>query len=251
MKRGILYIATGKSFVEEASKSRLSLKQTDPDLPACLITDKESASIEAAKNFDTVQIIDNPTYTWQDKLIPLKNSPYEQTLFLDTDTLVIDSVEEMFETLDHFEIGYAHASFRAWNDYNFGVPISFAEPNSGMILYKKSERFDNFVDAWFERYVKQVKDENGKYGPDQPTFRYSLYVSDLRLVVFPPEYNWRTIFPGYVGGAAKAKILHGREPTLSHAAKKINASNKPRVFDFPKQVIAKRALLKLKSKLKK
>jgi len=245
-EKGVLYVATGKRFVEESHRSLLSIRRLHKDLEACLYTDKESAELSICRDFDEVKILESPTFTWLDKIKPLKDTPYYKTLFLDTDTLVIADILEIFEALDHFDLGYAHASFRSWDGYDFGIPLCFAEPNSGMILYRNNDKFGDFVDRWFELYKEQLDNEEG-YGPDQPSFRAILYRSNLELFVLPPEYNWRTIFPGFAGGGCKVKILHGREPTLSYAEKKINLSLKPRIFDFPKKVIFKRFILKVKS----
>jgi len=248
MDKGVLYIATGSDFVREAVLSNQSFKLHNPSAGSCLMTDEDSITADVKQEFDHIIALPNPTFSWLDKIAPLVDSPFEKTLFLDSDTLVLEPLDDVFEALDRFEVGFAHASYRKWDGYEFGVPDCFAEPNSGVIAYRRSERFSKFVDEWLTIYKKQIETEN-PYGPDQPTFRKALYESDLRLLVMPPEYNWRTIFAGFVGGATRVKILHGRHPSLTSAAKHINKGKHPRVYDFQKRVTLHRAFLKFKRML--
>jgi hypothetical protein len=114
MQKGILYVATGARYVEEARSSARSVRACNPGLPICLVTDQ---SIEPDADFDIVRDVhETPSGTaagpenylaldrvaYYRKILPLVGSPFEKTLFLDTDTWVGDSLEDLFTLLDSF-----------------------------------------------------------------------------------------------------------------------------------------------------
>ena len=87
--RGVVYIATGSKFVSEALASIGSLKKQMPDLPVTLFTDSDDRNNFHYNKVDSVFLIDEATRSCRDKIRPLLDSPYEKTLFLDTDTFYL------------------------------------------------------------------------------------------------------------------------------------------------------------------
>ncbi|MFB6294449.1 MAG: hypothetical protein ABEI97_01700 [Candidatus Nanohaloarchaea archaeon] len=100
MDSGVTYYAIGEKYVEEARQSAESLKEHN-DIPTTLFTDQE---VETGV-IDNVRHIDASEYPLLDYIERLKESPYDRTLFLDTDTYVTANIEELFEMLDTFDIG--------------------------------------------------------------------------------------------------------------------------------------------------
>jgi len=47
-----------------------------------------------------------------DKILPLLDSPFNRTVFLDTDTQVCSEFFELFDLLDRFDLAVAHAPWR-------------------------------------------------------------------------------------------------------------------------------------------
>lgn len=239
MNCGILYVATGQRYVDEAQRSAASAKRQMPDLPRTLHVD--AASEVERGLFTEVRLIEKPTYTFFDKILPLIESPYERTLFLDTDTLVIDPVQEVFELLDRFDLGYVHGPWRACPGYALeACPSAFAEPNTGVILYRRGEAVKDLFSRWANLYAGQLRSATPP-AHDQPAFRQVLYESSLRFVVLPPEYNFRTVFPGLCGGGLRVKILHGRDPSLGAAEGDINSREGVRLVDYTSAVPGPRA----------
>ena len=59
--------------------------------------------------FDVRRNLPNPEYSFLDKIIALSRTPFEKTLFLDTDTFVIEPLDEIFELLERFDMAAARA----------------------------------------------------------------------------------------------------------------------------------------------
>ena len=240
-ERGVIYIATGKKHVTEAFKSAVSLKNSTPIISTTLLTNK----MPQASCFDNIIIINEPQYSYIDKVQWMYSSPYIQTLYLDTDTYVCYDISELFDLLAVFDIGVVHASNRRSRASQYymidGVPRSFTEMNTGVILFRKSPEMERLFSSWLslyrrdlQRYSEDLKLndtplENRMLLPhDQPSFREALYRSELRIATLSPEYNCRFAYPVFASGTIK--ILHGRHENLSTIAESINKNIKRRVF---------------------
>jgi len=212
--RGIIYIVTGQKFVEEACRSAASVKKCMPDIPITLFS---NISIESDLFEQGVPIV-NPTHGPEDKILNIEKSPYQETLYLDSDTHMVDDSREVFSLLGRFDLAAVHAPYRA--QYKVSeVPDCFPEFNTGVLLFRKSQQME-----WlFERWVQIYREDGGKsinwlfpgganlYRnaiPNQPSFRRAIYESGLKIATLPPEYNCRLPFPGFLH--TKVKIIHGR-----------------------------------------
>lgn len=80
--RGTIHILTGQKFVEEACRSAVSVKRCMPDIPISILT---GVSVRSPL-FDQVLAIKDQTHGPEDKIQYLTHSPYEETLYLDSDT---------------------------------------------------------------------------------------------------------------------------------------------------------------------
>ena len=133
MNNGVIYIATGDRYIDEAIVSAKSLKHNSPGIPVTILTSK----LIDCSCFDREILIESPAYNWQDKISQMYASPYKKTLFIDTDTFICADISHTFSLLDKFDLAAVHATFRE-NIYQVkGVPESFPEMNTGVILYKK------------------------------------------------------------------------------------------------------------------
>jgi hypothetical protein len=231
--RGIIYIVTGKKFVDEALQSAASVKQCMPDIPITLFADVPlSSSI-----FDQVVPIANPTHGPEDKILNIGRSPYHETLYLDSDTYMALDCREVFPLLGKFDLAAVHAPYRAQYQVD-EVPECFPELNAGVILFRKSEQTESLFESWLQIYrddrLRSVKwlfpggaQLYRRANPNQPSFRRAIYESDLRIAPLPPEYNCRIGFPGFIH--TKVKIIHGRADCFPAIAKELNKTMVPRV----------------------
>ena len=124
--RGVVYVATGKKFVDEALISIASVKTHMPDIPVTLFTDLEEYITSRPDGVESVRLLPEVTRSCRDKINPLSNSPYEKTLFLDTDTYLCEPVYDIFEMLNRFDIALAQAPDR-YQYHLSEVPDCFTE----------------------------------------------------------------------------------------------------------------------------
>jgi hypothetical protein len=208
---GILYVATGERYQEETRRSASSFKATMPDVPVAIFTD-DPAVARNAGCFDVVRELTDCQHSYIDKLRPLVQSPFEWTLFLDTDTYSAAPCYELFDLLDRFDLAVAHAPLRAHFHFPPSCPISFPELNTGVIAYRNTRAFQALVANWLAIFESQPLEYD-----DQPAFREALYASNLRFAVLTAEYNLRACFPYFLGGNAEVKIIHARDHCLDEA----------------------------------
>lgn len=206
---GVIYIASGKAYLEEAKISAISVKKHHPDMPIAIFTDDRS--IKEDRYFDTVIYRELPSHC-SSKIDPLVDSPFEKTLFLDTDTYVCHPIDDLFRALDKFDLLVAHAPNRL--PYVVDCPDCLTELNTGVIAFRKNEKTNEFFQDWRTRYEAQLFSEN-KPHHDQHAFREALFYNDLRFLILPSEYNFRPGFPGYIGKNTQVRIIHSREDNFS------------------------------------
>lgn len=229
-RAGVFYIATGDQFVAEAEVSAQSVRDAMPNIPIAIATD-----INPDFEFDYVINITDPDYTFTDQISHLHRSPFQRTLHLDTDTYVYTDSGELFDLLDQFDVAAAHNHNRS--AFNVpGIPKSFPEYNTGVVVYENTDQFQNFTQSWMKNYEMLYKKDNPQ---NQPSFRKTLYESDLELMTLPPEYNLMLRYPGHAIGTVK--IFHGRlldietpgsntYVDVDKAVQKINSTTGHRVF---------------------
>lgn len=233
MSVGVIYVATGKQqYIDEACISASSLKEQIPNLNTTLFSDKTITT----NCFDECRIIESSGSGILDKALAMQQSPYDYTLFLDTDTYICGDFSELFTLLEKYDIGAVLNEHRtgkfadfSWNYQQMkddNGRLIYPIYNGGVILYKKSPATIQFFIDWFNLTKQRWMD--GKILEDQTSLQYALYESDLKTVVLPPEYNCRFIYP--VGVCGTVKILHGRHKDLSAIAKEINSETDPRIF---------------------
>jgi lipopolysaccharide biosynthesis glycosyltransferase len=184
---GIIYIAFGRRYVDEAIFSAATVRSFAP-ISTTIFTD-----IDVKDGcFDTVVKI-SPEHK-RAKVDFLSQSPYDRTLYLDSDTRIMFDISEMFDVLDKFDFAACHDLAR--KSYHWGkkipdydaIPYAFPEYNGGVLLYKKSPRMDAFLESWRHYFYKNRELTNGK---DQASFRIALWNSDLSIHSLPFEYNVR------------------------------------------------------------
>lgn len=229
---GFLYIATGEEFVEEARISAQTVAAHHPNIPICLMSDRDVRG----SVFDIVHQIDDPQYGFEDQILQLSKTPFDRTIYLDSDIYADDNISEVFNTLDEFDVALVHSQSReAWPIE--GVPEAFPEYNSGVIAYKLTEQFDQFLSLWEEIYFSKKEGETTMR--NQPSMRKALYESDIRIATLTPEYNCMFRYPGHAVG--KVKLFHGRLRPVDGpgageyfdaktAVDVINQTEDPRVF---------------------
>lgn len=228
MSKGVVYLASGASYIEEAKRSAKSVKRHNPSLPVTLYTD-DDPTVEV---FDTVVPINYPVESWGDSVLTKDHFPYEQNLYLDADTFVCGDITGLFELLEKYDLAATYDISRGRYNANFyeqigdDLPRAFPEYNTGVLLYNNCEKVNKLFESWNRRYNSQ------NYNRNQPAFRRILYESDIEFTTLPSEYNFRSDRVGYACG--EIKILHhasldATEAELSKLAEILNAYEGKRV----------------------
>ena len=226
--RGVVYIATGQKFVDEALISARSVRKTMGSVPIVLFTDLEHLVIDPPEPVNEVILMTDVRKSCLDKMYPLLDTPFERTLFLDTDTYVCDKVDELFEILDHFDVAVAHPPYRVQYQID-GIPECFPEPNTGVIAFRRSPEALKAIGQWPVEYERQQV-SGRKPHHDQHSFRVALYQSEARVLILPHEYNFRNIGPNFAGKGSRVKIIHGRHASYERLEKRLNSHLNYRVF---------------------
>ena len=201
---GCVYIATGPKYLFEASLSMDSLREHMPNVPVCCFTDDPAA---AARIFPHVERIENPSRNFLEKIPPLSRTPYERTIFLDTDIIITADISDLFDLLEKYDIAAAPDPFGVEAD---GCPACFQHLNTGLIAYRRNPAVLDFFERWFAEYRRDLAERTDQ-PHDQLSFQRLLYQSDLRLYVLPVEYNIRLTCPQLIRIWTAARVIHSRD----------------------------------------
>jgi hypothetical protein len=236
---GIVYSCSGAPYAAEAVQSaRSSLRHNR--LPHLLFTSVE-VEVEGEPGLSVAHFepSGNP---YLDKIANMRRSPFERTIYLDTDTFVVDEIAHLLALLDHYDVAAAFSpGLRGLRDPE--VPQAFYELNTGVVAWRASERMREFMRDWEQTYADWLRAEPfpGAAKPDtrhrsrttsrggtadQPAFRRCAWQSGLRLFVLAPEYNLRLGVLNAV--VAPVRVIHGRHRNLEGLAARINDTRGPR-----------------------
>ena len=228
MDRGVIYVATGPKFVAECIRSVRSLRRHAPQLLVTIFTDlPEEFGEFAADPHLTRTVLEGARRSFADKTLALQRSPYEQTLFLDADTVVCRDPEEVFGLLEKFDIAAALESYQPRP--LDGVAEAFPEFNAGVILFRRSPAMEDFLRGWHSCYEEHLKLPAPIKG-EQPAFREVLYHSALRFAPLPVAYNFHAEHPVILPAGAVVAIFHGRRSAAKLPCDLLKRFNESRVF---------------------
>ncbi len=206
--QGIVYAASGKKYQHECTRSIKSLRAVNESIPIVVFTD---SPVEFACLQDhNLQIVNLnlPTYGFQDKIQAISRSPFQKTLFLDSDTIILQDPVGIFEILNRFDIAVTAESYKPGQTES--IPACFPEFNTGVIAYKSSNQsIINLLKDWTHIFCRDLKSLN-RPKHDQPSFREALYLSSVRLCTISNEWNFHIAHPIVLNAGAQITILHTR-----------------------------------------
>lgn len=205
--QGVIYAATGRRYRKECVRSLKSLAKNLPGMSATVFTDEPLDFVNIESDRVTIRRLLNPQRGFIDKISALMESPYQRTLFLDTDTLVLSEIKELIRLGDYFDLAVVSDMYLP--DHHPLIPLSFPEYNTGVILYNKTPEVVSMLTAWKEIFLSQVRSERPPKH-DQPSFRESLFFSPVRFVTLPNEWNFHAQHPRILNAGSSVKILHTR-----------------------------------------
>lgn len=211
--QGFIYVAEGERCIKEAVTSAKSLRNA---LPSAHITAFLAEPPGDTSVFDTV-IDTKGEFNRLTKIQVFLRTPYERSVFLDADTWICGDPSSLFSVLDEFELAAALAP-QDVKRVDARIPDCFPEFNSGVIAFRRSETVIALANEWLTEYRRfRATFPAGWVAPDQPSFRYALYKSRVRIGTLTNRYNCRISMPGFV--MTPVVILHGRCTNLSQLAR--------------------------------
>jgi hypothetical protein len=210
-EKGILFVATGNAYIAEAIIAAKSCRKYNP-YPIAIITDSSDHELPLGL-FDMV-IYKPALFNYQDKLL-MRHSPFEKTIFLDTDVYVAEPLDDLFKLLDYREF----AIHQSDEGYEFEMPeVSNAMPefNTGVIAFRLTPAVLQLIEDWNCSFAQRLDIRF-----DQFHLRKTLYESDVKYAIFSSAYNFIIYYPNFV--IQTVKIVHGRPAELlSQIAADIN-----------------------------
>ena len=230
-----------KFYWDFTVQSMRTVKEKMPDLPVHLITPDYPDILKDVREYvDAYTYIEPVSYKraepWWRKFEELLKLEYDQMMFLDSDTYIVEPFHELFDLLDHFDFVSTLEHHYTTSSY---LPECFPQLNLGMFLWNNVDE----IRTLFEKTIELTK--KNKKGCDQPYFRIALYDSKVRYAVVPWEWNCRYYFPGYL--FSKAKILHSLSADMAGDEKLLN---KKVYSDYPpfKRVFTGESIIYLKKR---
>ena len=179
---GVLYFAKGRKYntpsdfpdcVAESIRSAETLKKTSPNVKSCIFTDDAVPGglfdfcyplTEDIEPVPFKQAVSNCHFNalCGAKLWCITNSPFEKTLFVDSDTYFLRSMQHVFD-----------------QDEDFGIAPHFPTPdfpNAG-VMFINGERGKSYIEAWLKVWLF-----HGGAADDQsvmPKYPHDLSVWDM------------------------------------------------------------------------
>ncbi len=150
---GVIYCTSGKKYFDDAVVSAKSFKKLHPEKKVAIFTEEDTFRHEIFDYhlpiFSSQDEIDwvNRYYEkqpkkWMLKVICTPKSPFAKTVHLDSDTLVVQRIDALFDDLDTYDIILTHLD---WVKQEKGVNIGLRGLtvangiNSGVYAFKRSK----------------------------------------------------------------------------------------------------------------
>lgn len=226
VKRGIIYLGTDDEFIAEAQRSAGRVR----DIGSWDITLMSDRHRDLPEFNRVIEIPTTDPFHWGEKITAIRQSPYDQTIYLDSDTYLVDKagIEHIFDVLDRFDVAAAHDTHRHLDDQYSrdeipepSAPPSFQWYNAGVIGLSDSESVDQMLALWQDIHEEYI--ETFRMISDQASLREALWETDVSICTLPREYNYRIPFEQTIRG--EVKIAHGHATNLPEL---IEFANRPR-----------------------
>lgn len=159
-----------------------SIKHLCKDYPVFLFTDEQAVSHlfpESKTVFDSITILSDKDYKMDGQPDPatmkirlLFNSPFDETLYLDADTICVSDIKPLMEKLSNSE-GFFYTDIQgsgkrgddikydAWGKHDVVYPFfglnnddTFYSTNSSWMYFKKGERLEE-LKGWMIHYLQK------------------------------------------------------------------------------------------------
>jgi hypothetical protein len=216
--RGVLYMKWGSGAEASYQRSIQSLRRFHPEIPV-----------------HTAQLPDNATLLEKAQMLDL--SPYDQTLFLDTDTIVMDRLDFGFEKSAKFGLACCICEC-PWARRYGGLSGDTIEYNTGVLFFTKGMK--PLFDLWKQHVITldssiQFKAPGNEVHTmpmnDQAGFALAIEQSGIVPYVLPLNWNLRPKWQNHIFGPVK--IWHDyTEPPQGLEAWNLKQNIKQKLIEF-------------------
>jgi hypothetical protein len=193
MKRGVLYIVWGDKVETALNRSIESVKRFHPDLPIHVVRGNADEGLKQKSRMGSI-------------------TPFESALYLDSDTVVMSSLDFAFERAEQFglaccinECPWARrygSEFGDWIEYNTGV--LFFTPAARQVF----ATWESIAPTTLSRsvWLSPEREQRGSLWDDQASFARAIAETKWNPYVLPFVWNLRPEW--YPVVFAPAKIWH-------------------------------------------
>ena len=190
---GVVYAAFGRPYLTMALASAATLRLTNPLIPFTIVTDItfDPNTIPWFSRNDRVtfsNVSQSANRTVKTSIYAL--SPYEKSLLLDADTLVLRSLNFIPFALDHFEVlarvvnAPPETPRTAHRILDSTWPMhQSAMCNGGVIAFRRSSGAEDFFAHWSHGFKALG------LNLDQPSLLDALFSSSVRFFGLPERFN--------------------------------------------------------------
>jgi hypothetical protein len=195
--RGILYIKWGTKADAAIQRSLESVRAIHPELPIHVVDLPQNASL-------------------LDKALMLDVSPFEETLYLDVDTVVLDRLDFGFAKAVQFGLACCICEC-PWARRYAGLSGDLIEYNTGVLFFTRQMK--PLFDTWKTNVLKLDSSITFRAGPtelgrmplnDQGGFAQAIAELGINPHVLPMNWNFRPIWQKSFFGPVK--IWHDYKP---------------------------------------
>jgi len=214
---GVLYLAFGEQWQRETKRSIRSLRLVS-GVPVAVVTDSPWTDGVLPDLF--VIRASTQGFAVKPKYI-LEATPFQNTLFVDTDTIIVRDPAPVFGLLNHYDIGVRFGGAQLNEAPDF---IYHAQCNSGVILFRKCEAVADVFRRWTDEYQRAcdqfpVQDDARGLG-DQRYLAIAIAKSKARPVHLGEYLNF-ALFETILTHSPVV-IVHGRLKDMEIFARQTN-----------------------------
>lgn len=238
---GVVYCATGWKYAHLAHSSIESFFSQGGSSKVEVFTDDTGSDFFSRRVFAgdvIVRRLSEPALGFIDKIAALENTSFTRGVFVDCDTFFPayqdHKAAKTFQSdvsrlVDDFDlVALPGLSLNTLRELEV-CSAALGQWNTGVIGFKKSEMFSDFLSSWRENY--RAEDPH-----DQPSFRMALTMSRLRVAPLMLEYN----FQGHGPLNARPLLFHltgnyrknwmGYPPLIQAITRTMEEENYPACF---------------------
>jgi hypothetical protein len=231
---GALFIAFGEQYRREVVRAVRSVREVHPDLSCCVISEIEPDDLPSGVKV----LVREPEmkYPFRAKPRYLRESPFERTLFLDTDTTIVRPIDGIFRILDRFDIGLSLLPHYRPDLVNYPY---LSTANSGVILFQRCRAVTEMFDRWLQLFdelvvISEARASNipARIYVDPILMQAISDTAEIRLAPLAPALNF--VLHMQCITASPIHIIHGRHVDPGGLARAIDqgreAGFNPRVW---------------------